>query len=144
MTEAKKIIDLSKPDDYITRVERTPRARIFTIKDGESNEVYEKLLAKMEKDPPEVEHSSSSGQWHNGEYRVQVHYFELVTIKELRKDTDFVTTVDEKESTGKKKKPKKKPIVKIRKNVVQFDSQVEEIEETEETKETEDKIIKEK
>ena len=138
-----KVVDVDKPDDYVEVIIRIPRARLFVL-DGENgkNEEYEALLLQIEK--LEVEHSSSSGNWHEGQYRVQVHYFEIEKKKELRKDTDFTTsteeevaekdqqkkaedekTKDEEKKVDEEKKPDEEP-VEIREDVISFDSKMDE------------------
>lgn len=140
MTEAKKPVDPAKPVDTIETIERTPRARIFIL-EGENgkNEEYEALLLKIEKE--EVEYSSSSGNWHDGAYRVQVHYFEIKKTTKPREDTDFITSTkeetaekDQQKKDEKKKKedtdnldePSGEGKVEIREDVITFDSKMDE------------------
>lgn len=121
-----------KPKDTRTVITRTPKVAFFILKE-DGNEKYEEFLLRLEKE--EIEPSSSSGIWYNGEYRVQAHYFELDKKEEPTPDADFETTASEKDKESEKEDTDKKSdeekdeekdtdTVNIRKDVIHFDGRV--------------------
>lgn len=114
-----------KPKDTNTVITRVPKVALFVLKKDE-NTKYEELLEKIYKG--ECESITSSGVWHDGEYRIQAHYYEITKKEEQRKDTDFETNIDEETQEKDKQKEKDKNPVVIRDDVVKFESSVIEIE----------------
>ena len=77
-----------------TKIETTqiPRARVWEILPGQINIEYEKFLDQQTNG--EVVVVRSSGQWHDGIYRVQAHYFEVSNEERRLDDVDMKSDIE--------------------------------------------------
>lgn len=96
-------IDPRRPVDDKVETTRTPRFKLFNLSadNVEMQEDYEELMDSIGNGKKELIQSSSN--WHEGEYRVAVHYYDVSKKKVPRKDTDFES--GEKIETQKSTKP---------------------------------------
>lgn len=105
MAETEAAGSMDKPKDTVEKITRTPRVRIFTIgEDNKENTEYEAVLDKINKGECELIHSS--GHWHEGVYKVQIHFHDVKKEEVKRTDTDTIDSL--KEPASKKKKTEKK------------------------------------
>ncbi len=111
-----------KPKGTITVTTKVPKVALFTLKE-DSNPNYEKLLQRIHN--RECESIASSGSWHEGEYRVQVHYYEVTIEEKPREDTDTETPVGKEDKSEEKSKEKTEEDVEIRDNTIVFDDSIE-------------------
>lgn len=72
-------------------VTRRPKAQVFNLGDAQGNspdlKAYNALLADIHEGKKQL--IGDSGIWHEGQYHIQVHYYEVEREEKLREDTDF-------------------------------------------------------
>lgn len=133
-----------KPKDTKTVITKVPKVGLFTLKESD-NTKYEELLQKLAKG--DYEHIHTSGNWHEGKYNIQVHYYEVTKEEKPREDTDTETNIDAeiaekddnktKDSDSSKSDDKTKDdkkseeTIEIRNDSVKFDGNVSSLNEEE-------------